>query len=57
MTIKAKYKPLFQETPQRYILLTGGRNSAKSFSVALAEAHALTQGVPHKTLLTRYTIS
>ena len=57
MKIKAKYNALFQETPQRYILLTGGRNSAKSFSVALAEAHALTQGVPHKTLFTRYTLS
>lgn len=57
LNIKAKYKALFQETPQRYILITGGRNSAKSFSVALAEAHALTQNIPHKTLFTRYTLS
>ena len=51
------YRPLFNATEQRYILLTGGRNSAKSFTAALAEAVALTQQVPHKTLFTRYTLS
>lgn len=57
ISIKRTYKPLFEDTNQRYILLTGGRNSAKSFTAALAEAHALTQPLPHKTLFTRYTLS
>ena len=51
------YKPLFRETEQRYLLLTGGRNSAKSFTASLAEAHALTLPYPTKTLFTRYTLS
>lgn len=55
--IKGIYKPLFRETEQRYILLTGGRNSAKSFTASLAEAHALTLSYPTKTLFTRYTLS
>ena len=55
--IKAKYKPLFKDSDKRYVLLTGGRNSAKSFTASLAEATALVQPVPHKTLYTRYTLS
>ncbi len=57
ISIKRRYKPLFGDTPQRYILLTGGRNSAKSFTASLAEAHALTLPHKHKTLYTRYTLS
>jgi phage terminase large subunit len=57
LTIRGKYRPLFRPTEQRYILLTGGRNSAKSFTVALAEAFALTKPEPTKTLFTRYTLS
>lgn len=55
--INRKYKQLFAATDKRYILLTGGRNSAKSFTAALAEAAALIEPVPHKTLFTRYTLS
>ena len=55
--IKSKYKPLFKPSDKRYVLLTGGRNSAKSFTASLAEATALVQPIPHKTLFTRYTLS
>ena len=55
--INRKYKQLFSQTDKRYILLTGGRNSAKSFTAALAEAAALIEPIPHKTLFTRYTLS
>ena len=57
ISVKKMYRPLFNATEQRYILLTGGRNSAKSFTASLAEAVALTHEVPHKTLFTRYTLS
>lgn len=57
ISIKRTYKPLFQDTAQRYVLLTGGRASAKSFTASLAEAVALTKPIPQKTLFTRYTLS
>lgn len=57
ISVKKAYKPLFQDTEQRYVLVTGGRASAKSFTAALAEAYALTKPIPQKTLFTRYTLS
>lgn len=50
-----KYKPLFT-TDKRYILLTGGRMSAKSYHVSTFVC-LLTYEKNQKTLYTRYTMS
>ena len=53
--INDKFKPLFGND-SRYYLLTGGRGSAKSFSVAL-HLCALTFEPNQKILFTRYTLT
>lgn len=50
-----KYKPLFT-TDKRYIILTGGRGSSKSFHVSTFVC-LLTYEKNQKTLYTRYTMS
>ena len=49
------YKPLFN-TDKRYILITGGRGSAKSFH-ATAMVSMLTYQQGHRILFTRYTMT
>ena len=49
-----KFKPLFKE-PCRYFVITGGRGSAKSFSVT-SMLTALTFEPGHRILFTRYTM-
>lgn len=53
--IHEKYQPLW-ENKTRYYLVTGGRGSAKSFSVALRLLH-LTYEKGEKVLFTRYTLT
>lgn len=55
VNLNEKYKPLFT-TNKRYILLTGGRMSAKSFHVSTFVC-LLTYEKNQKTLYTRYTMS
>lgn len=55
ITFNPKYKPLFT-TDKRYILITGGRMSAKSYHVS-AFVCLLTYEKNQKTLYTRYTMS
>lgn len=49
------YKPLFT-TDKRYILITGGRGSAKSFHVTSFNT-LLTYELNHRILFTRYTLT
>ena len=50
------YKPLFYETPEnRYFLITGGRGSGKSWTLALFLLN-LTYQKGHVILFTRYTL-
>ena len=49
------YKNLY-DTKQRYILITGGRNSAKSFHVSIFNL-LLTYEKDHNILFTRYTMT
>ncbi len=49
------YKPLYT-TDKRYILLTGGRNSAKSYHVSTFQT-LLTFEIGHNILFSRYTMS
>jgi phage terminase large subunit len=53
--INHKFIPLFEEG-KRYYVVTGGRNSSKSFSVKTWEAYKLAQK-GNKILDTRYTLS
>ena len=54
--INEKYQPLFDnENKNRYFVITGGRGSSKSFSVAL-KLLLLTYEKGHKVLFTRYTM-
>lgn len=53
--IHEKYQPLWTANT-RYFLVTGGRGSAKSFSVALRLLH-LTYDKGEKILFTRYTLT
>ncbi len=55
VNLNEKYKPLFT-TNKRYILLTGGRMSAKSFHASTFVC-LLTYEKNQKTLYTRYTMS
>lgn len=52
--INDKYIPLF-ESPSRYFVVTGGRGSGKSFSVAIFLLTLICQK-GHKVLFTRYTM-
>jgi len=52
--INNKFKPLFEEK-KRYYVVTGGRNSSKSFSVKTWEGYKLGQK-GNKILDTRYTL-
>jgi len=53
--ISHKYEPLFYNTT-RYFIITGGRGSAKSFSVNVFLA-LMTYEVGHRVLFTRYTMA
>ena len=55
MEISHKYEPLFYNTT-RYFIITGGRGSAKSFSVNVFLA-LMTYEVGHRVLFTRYTMA
>ncbi len=55
ITLLPTYKPLFN-TDKRYILITGGRGSAKSFH-ATAMCSMLTYEQGHRILFTRYTMT
>lgn len=55
LKINEIYKPLFEEK-KRYYLVTGGRNSGKSFTVKLWESYKLLQK-GNKILDTRYTLT
>lgn len=54
--IHEKYQPLWTRTDTRYFIVTGGRGSAKSFSVALRLLH-LTYEKGEKVLFSRYTLT
>ncbi len=54
MNLNEKFQPLFT-TKKRYILLTGGRGSAKSFHATTFQT-LLTYERGHKILFTRYTM-
>jgi phage terminase large subunit len=54
--VNEAYTPLWQPKT-RYILLTGGRASAKSFTVALWASDALTRHPGWRMLYTRYTMT
>ena len=55
MKISVKYKPLWQNKT-RYFIVTGGRGSAKSFTVNLFLSNLLYEN-GHKVLFTRYTLT
>lgn len=55
VTVSPKYLPLLEDTESRYFLITGGRNSAKSFTIALLIISLLCD-VGHRILYTRYTL-
>lgn len=56
--INEKYKPLFDGPKTRYLLITGGRGSAKSFSVATwACINTTNPKYKQRTLYTRYTLT
>jgi phage terminase large subunit len=55
ITANPKYKELYQ-TDKRYILVTGGRGSGKSFEVSTF-INLLTYEKNHRALFTRYTMS
>ena len=55
LNVSKKYEPLFNNTDKRYTVLTGGRGSAKSFSVALFLV-VLTEQKNEVILFTRYTL-
>lgn len=56
--IHDKYRPLFDGIPTRYLLITGGRGSAKSFSVATwACINTTNPKYKQRTLYTRYTLT
>ena len=53
-----KYQPLFDPSIKcRYYVVTGGRGSAKSFSVSTAACNWTTSEEINKILLTRYTMT
>ncbi len=55
MTLNDKFKPLFT-TDKRYIIITGGRGSSKSFSVSTFLTLLLYE-LGHRVLFTRYTLT
>ena len=55
MEISSKYLPLWKNKT-RYFVITGGRGSAKSFTVNLFLSQLLYQN-GHKALFTRYTLT
>lgn len=55
ITANPKYKELYQ-TDKRYILITGGRGSGKSFEVSTF-LNLLTYEKNHRVLFTRYTMT
>lgn len=55
ITANPKYKELYT-TDKRYILITGGRGSGKSFEVSTF-LNLLTYEVGHRVLFTRYTMT
>lgn len=55
ITLKNKYKPLIY-SKSRYFIITGGRSSGKSYSIA-TYLLMLTFEKAHKILFTRYTMS
>ena len=55
ITVSPKYKPLWQ-SDKRYFVCTGGRGSAKSFTVTLFLLN-LTFEEGHRILFTRYTLT
>ena len=54
--INDKFKPLFFDDTSRYFIVTGGRGSAKSFSVS-SFLTGLTFEMGHTILYTRYTLT
>ena len=54
--INEKFKPLFENQDCRYFIVTGGRGSSKSFSVAI-ERTTNTFENRQRTLFTRYTMA
>ena len=55
--IKEKYEPLFNwPADTRYMLVTGGRGSSKSFSAATAIVCWMDREPGRKILFTRYTL-
>jgi len=57
INLNEKYQPLFQNAKARYIIITGGRGSAKSFSVSTFLNTLLCANIKHKILFTRYTMT
>lgn len=55
ISLSPKYVPLFKEQ-SRYFILTGGRGSSKSFSVAVFLLN-LTYEAGHKVLFSRFTLT
>ena len=56
--INEKFRPLFEDFTRRYVIITGGRGSAKSFSVATwACINTTVQEYRQRTLYSRYTLT
>ena len=56
INLAKKYQPLFQDENWTYAIITGGRASAKSFSVSTFATLLLTSDKKHRVLFTRYTM-
>lgn len=57
MELNAKYEPLWRDTTSRYFLLTGGRGSAKSFTVSTFLTDLAVIDPKQTILYTRYTLT
>ena len=55
--ISYKFQRLWQDIPQRYVLLTGGRGSGKSHAVSTWTCDALRRYPDWRVLFTRYTLT
>lgn len=57
MELNAKYEPLWRDTTSRYFILTGGRGSAKSFTVSTFLTDLAVIDPKQTILYTRYTLT
>jgi len=57
MAIKPKYKPFFDNLEKRYVIITGGRGSGKSFAAASYACARIHDNRGWRFLYTRYTLT